>query len=368
MKIICDKNEILKASNSAIKNTDSKKSAILEGILIEAINNTIKFTTYNEEIGIECTIEGIINEEGKAVVNTKTFSELIKKLPNSDISISTNENNLLEIGSESSTYNLATMSPDEFPDFPQIEIKNSIEIEQQVLKDMIKKTIFSVSADKNRPIFTGELLETKNNKLNIVAIDGFRMALKNQELKNDNKLYVVIPSKTLTKLTGLLSNTDRLVKIGVAKNQAIFEIDNYKVATRTLEGKFLDYENIVPTCFPIKVKANRKTLLNSLERLNILYANGQGQPVIFNIVNTLEQKKIILSCKSAFADAKEEINVEIERGEDLEICFNPIYFIDCLKVIDSEEIELNFTSSTSPCIIKTEDDTDTYMILPIKLR
>ena len=195
MKLVCEKDKILRAINSVTKAVASKTTMpILEGILIQTNDNQVKLTTYDLEIGIEYIIECDVKEQGATVVNAIMFSEIIRKLPDTDIKIEINEKNLLVIECEGSLYKLATMNPDEFPELPQINIENSIEIEQNSLKDMIRKTIFAVSTEENRPIFTGCLFQINNNKLNVVAVDGFRLAWKSKFLQNKiNDFTAVIP-------------------------------------------------------------------------------------------------------------------------------------------------------------------------------
>ena len=238
MKIVCYKDKIIKALNSVVKGVASKTTMpILEGILIQTNDNEIKLTTYDLEIGIEYIMECEIKEQGSTVVNAIMFSEIIRKLPDTEIYISLNDKNLLEIECEGSLYKLATMNPEEFPELPKIEIENSIEVDQNVLKNMIRKTIFAVSSEENRPIFTGCLFEIENNKLNLVAVDGFRLALRSIYLnKQTNNFSAVIPGKTLNEVNKIISDSFEPVKIGVSKNQALFEMDNCKIVTRILEG------------------------------------------------------------------------------------------------------------------------------------
>ena len=166
MKLVCEKDVILKAINSVTKAVASKTTMpILEGILIQTNDKEVKFTTYDLEIGIEYIMECTVEEQGATVVNAIMFSEIIRKLPDAEIHIEINENNLLVIECEGSLYKLATMNPEEFPELPKIDIENSIEMEQNSLKDMVRKTIFAVSTEENRPIFTGCLFEIRNNKL-----------------------------------------------------------------------------------------------------------------------------------------------------------------------------------------------------------
>ena len=195
MKIICEKEKLLKGINSVINGVASKTTMpVLEGILIQTNDKEVKLTTYDLEIGIEYIIECDVAEQGNTVVNAIMFSEIIRKLPDTDITITVNDNNLLVIECEGSLYKLATMNPDEFPELPRISVDNSIEIEQNLLKNMIRKTIFAVSNEENRPIFTGCLFEVKDNKLNVVAVDGYRLAIKSNLLNSkSNDFSVVLP-------------------------------------------------------------------------------------------------------------------------------------------------------------------------------
>ena len=238
MKIICEKENIIKALNSVTKAVASKPTMpILEGILIQTNNTEVKLTTYDLEMGIEYIIKSEVKEEGAIVVNATMFSEIIRKLPNTEITIYVNENNLLVIECEGSLYKLATMNPSDFPELPQINIENSIQIEQNTLREMIRRTIFAVSTEENRPIFTGCLFEIVNNKLNVVAVDGFRLAWKSKYLQTKvNDFNAVIPGRTLNEINKILVDSFETIKIGVAKNQALFELENCKIVTRLLYG------------------------------------------------------------------------------------------------------------------------------------
>ena len=370
MKIICYKDTIFKALNSVIKGVASKTTKpILEGILIQTNDKEIKLTTYDLEIGIEYIIECDVKEQGSTVVNAIMFSEIIRKLPDSEISITLNENNLLEIECEGALYKLTTMNPDEFPELPKIEIENSIDLEQNMLKNMIRRTIFAVSTEENRPIFTGCLFEVENNKLNVVAVDGFRLALRSiylQEKVNDFK--AVIPGKTLNELNKILLDSFDHVKIGIAKNQALFEMENCKVVTRTLDGEFLNYKSVIPTTWETRIRVNKNSLQDSFERISLISASSIEKEKKYPVKVTVDIGKITISCTNQTGDAKEEIFVSTE-GKNLEAGFNPKYFLDSLKAIDDEEVYVEFGTSISPCLIKSVENNDyVYMILPIRLK
>ena len=370
MKIICEKEKIIKALNSVTKAVASKATKpILEGILIQTNNTELKLTTYDLEIGIEYIINCEVKEEGAIVVNATMFSEIIRKLPNTDITIYVNENNLLVIECEGSLYKLATMNPAEFPELPQINIENSIEIEQNTLKEMIRKTIFAVSMEDNRPIFTGCLFEIINNKLNVVAVDGFRLAWKSKFLqKKANNFNAVIPGRILNEINKILADSIDTIKIGVAKNQALFELENCKIVTRLLDGEFLNYSSVIPETWETRVRVNKSALQNCFERISLISSSSMEKEKKYPVKISIDIGKIIISCTNQTGDAKEEMFVSTE-GKNLEAGFNPKYFLDACRSIDDEEIFLDFGTSISPCIIRPVNDGDyIYMILPIRMK
>lgn len=370
MKIVCYKENILKAINSVVKGVASKTTMpILEGILIQTNDNEIKLTTYDLEIGIEYVMECEVKEQGSTVVNAIMFSEIIRKLPDTEIHITLNEKNLLEIECEGALYKLATMNPEKFPELPKIEIENSIEIDQTILKNMVRKTIFAVSNEESRPIFTGCLFEIENNKLTVVAVDGFRLALRSIFLnKQSNNFKAVIPGKTLNEVNKILLDSFEPVKIGVAKNQALFEMDNCKIVTRILDGEFLNYKNVIPSNWETRIKVNKNNIQNSFERISLISSSAVEKEKKYPVKVQVDIGKVTISCTNQTGDAKEELYVSTE-GKNLEAGFNPKYFLDSLKVIDDEEVYIEFGTSISPCLIKsTENDDYTYMILPIRLK
>ena len=371
MKLVCEKDNILKAINSVTKAVATKTTMpVLEGILIQTNDDEVKLTTYDLEIGIEYVIHCEVKEQGATVVNAIMFSEIIRRLPDSEISISLDDKNLLVIECEGSLYKLATMNPDEFPELPKISIENSIELEQTSLKEMIRKTIFAVSTEENRPIFTGCLFEIKNNKLNVVAVDGFRLAWKSKFLQSKtNDFTAVIPGRTLNEINKIILDSYDTIKIGVAKNQALFEMENCKIVTRLLDGEFLNYSSVIPENWETRIRVDKSAIQECFERISLISSSSIEKEKKYPVKVTIDIGKVIISCTNQTGDAKEEIFVNTE-GKNLEAGFNPKYFLDALRNIDDDEIFVDFGTSISPCIIRpVESDGDyTYMILPIKLK
>ena len=261
------------------------------------------------------------------------------------------------------------MDPNEFPELPKINVDNSIEIEQNLLKNMIRKTIFAVSNEENRPIFTGCLFEVVDNKLNVVAVDGYRLALKTNILNNNtNSFHAVIPGKTLNEINKIIVDSFDTIKIGISKNQALFEMENCKIVTRLLDGEFLNYNNAIPANWETRIRVNKNNIQNCFERIILISSSSIEKEKKYPVKISIEIGKVIISCTNQTGDAKEEIIVSTE-GKNLEVGFNPRYFLDALKVIEDEEVYIEFGTNISPCIISpVESDEYKYMILPIRMK
>ena len=373
MKFVVEKDKLLKAVNSVAKAVAVRTTTpILEGILIQTNdNNDIKLTCYDQELGIEYIIQDCdVQEQGAIVVNATMFGEIIRKLPDADINIEVNNKNLLVIECESSLYKLATMNADEYPELPEFTIENTVTIEQNTLKEMITKTIFAISIEENRPIFTGCLFEIKNNVLNVVAVDGFRLAWKQKNLTDSVKDFsAVIPGRTLSEVNKIIADSLDTVKIGVSKNQALFEIENCKIVTRLLEGEFLNYSKVIPENWETRVRVNRALIMNCFDRISLISSSSIEKEKKYPVKINVDTKGIKISCTNQTGDAKEELIVTTE-GKELEAGFNPKYFLDVLRNIDDEEVYIDFGTAISPCIVRSvEDDGDyKYMILPIRLK
>ena len=371
MKLICEKEKLILGLNNVSRTSVGRTTTpILEGILITLKDNKVILTTNDLEIGMECVLDDCdIIEEGKVVVDCRMFGDIIRKLPNADITISVTDNKLLLIECEGSKYTLSTMDADEFPTLPSINVEKTISLPQKILKDMVKKTSFAVSLEENRPIFTGCLLEVKESVLYIVAVDGFRLALRNTPVFTDSQDFLaIVPGKYLNEVSKNLLDIDEEIKIGISKNQALFEIANCKIVTRLLEGEFLSYNNVIPKDKETRIKINKAALQGAIERAAIFSISAGEKEKKYPIKMFINLGNVIVSCTSQVGDAKEEVSVETE-GKELEIGFNPKYLLDALKAIEDDEVYLDFGSNISPCIIRsTNEDKYTYMVLPVRLK
>jgi DNA polymerase-3 subunit beta len=364
MKIICSKEELSNGISIVQKAVSTKTTMpILEGILID-VGEQFKLTGNDLELGIECFVKADIREPGSIVINSRMFGEIIKKLPDSEVLIEVKENNNVIIECNNSHFELKGMPSEGYPSIPEIESDKTFAISQKEVRDMIRQTLFAVSLEENRPIFTGSLIECKNNELTIVSIDGFRMAIRKTIRENDTSEFsVVVPGKALNEIVKILQPVDEEITIYSSPNQILFDIGNCKIVSRLLEGEYLNYRSIIPKEYETRVRANTKEMLSSIERASLITLDEKKFPVKFNI----SDENIIISSNTEIGAVREEVRVEVN-GENMTVGFNPRYFIEALRVIEDEEVDMFFTTNIGPCTIRPlEADKFAYMILPVKI-
>ena len=363
MKIICSKSNLLKSVNISLKAVPSKTTMpILECILIDATTNQIKFTTNDMELGIETIVEGTIEEKGMVALNAKIFYEIIRRLPDNDVTIKTDEKFAATITCEKAKFNIPGKSGEDFAYLPMIERDEPLTISQYTLKTMIYQTIFSIAVNDNNKLMTGELFEIKDNCLKIVSLDGHRIAIRKMPLKKDySDRKVVVPGKTLNEISKILSGEmDDVVSIFFTNNHILFEFDQTMVVSRLIEGEYFRIEQMLSNDYETKVRINKRELLNCIDRATLLVKEGDKKPIIINIQDEMMELKI----KSEKGTMDEEIMITKE-GKDLLIGFNPKFLIDALRVIDDEEADLYFMNAKAPCFIKDEGESYVYLILPV---
>ena len=363
MKLICSKQNLLYGVNIVSKAVPTRTTmAILECILIDASANEIKLTANDMELGIETKIEGQIEERGIIALDTKIFSEIVRKLPDSDVTIETDSNFKTTITCEKAKFNIVGKSGDDFSYIPFIERNESVHISQFTLKEVIRQTIFSIADNDNNKLMTGELFEINENELKVVSLDGHRISIRKIQLKeNYEHKKVVVPGKTLQEVSKILpGNADSEVDIYITENHIVFEFDNTTVVSRLIEGEYFKIEQMLSSDYETKVKINKRELLDCIDRATLLVKEGDKKPIIMNVTDDSVQLKI----NSFIGSMDEEIDVKKD-GKDILIGFNPKFFIDALRVIDDEEVALYMVNPKAPCFIKDDDETYIYLILPV---
>lgn len=363
MKIICSKSNLLHGVNIVSKAVPSRTTmAILECILIDASTNEIKLTANDMELGIETKIEGEIAERGVIALDAKIFSEIVRKLPDNEVTIETDASFKTIITCEKAKFNIIGKSGEDFSYLPYIERNQSIVLSQFTLKEVIRQTIFSIADSDNNKLMTGELFEIKENQLKVVSLDGHRISIRNIELKeNYDNHKVVVPGKTLQEVSKILpGDANQDVSMFFTENHIVFEFDNTTVVSRLIEGEYFKIEQMLSSDYETKIKINKRELLSCIDRATLLVKEGDKKPIIMNVTDGNMELKI----NSFIGSMNEDIDIQKD-GKDILIGFNPKFFIDALRVIDEEEVTLYMVNPKAPCFIKDDDEKFIYLILPV---
>ena len=315
MKLICSKASLLKGVSIVSKAVPSRTTMpILNCILIDASANEIKLTANDMELGIETVIEGEIVERGIIALDAKFFSEIVRKLPDNDVVIESDDTFQTTITCEKAKFNIVGKSGEDFSYLPYIEKNESISISQFTLKDVVRQTIFSIADNDTNKLMTGELFEINENRLRVVSLDGHRISIRNIELKESySPLKVVVPGKTLQEISKILTGeAEDMVDIFFADNHILFEFDETKVVSRLIEGEYFHIDQMLSSDYDTKVKINKREFLNCIDRATLLIREGDKKPIILNIQDGSLQLKI----NSFVGSMNEEIEIEKE-GKDL---------------------------------------------------
>ena len=363
MKIVCSKTNLLNGANIVSKAVPSKTTmSILECILIDANKGEIKLTANDMELGIETVIDGEILEKGIIALDAKIFLEMVRKLPDNDVTIETDPTYKATITCEKAKFNIMGKSGEDFSYLPQIERSESIIVSQFTLKEIIRQTIFSIADNFTNKILTGELFEINEDVLKVVSSDGLRVSLRKIHLKNSYPAKkVIVPGKTLSEISKILTgDVESDVNIFFTDKHILFEFDKTTVVSRLIEGEYLKIDNILSADYETKLQLNKKEFLSCIDRSTLLIKEGDKKPIILNILDDVMELKM----NSMVGSLDEEIDIS-KTGKDLMIGFDPKFLIDALKVIDDEEIEIKQLNSKAPCFIKDDEENYIYLILPV---
>ena len=372
MKFTCDRNSLTYAINIAQKAVAARSTLpVLEGLLIKAKNGRVVITGNDLEIGIECIFEAEIESEGSVVVNSRLFGDIIRKMTGESVVIDVNDNNVTNIRCGNSKFNITGIEAAEFPEIQRFDVQYEINLTKKQLKELVRSTIFAVGTNELKMILTGCLLEASGKNVNMVAVDGYRLAYKKIECENDTvsgyfgDVAIVIPSKSLNELTKILDDKDEEIKIFCSEKNIRFEFDNVVFTSRLLEGDYLDYKKIIPSEYKTKVKTDVKSVIEAVERASLVITSEVTKaPIILNIVDG----EIKINCETQVGKVEEIIPVDME-GNAIEIGFNNRYLLDALKAVSTEEVKLSFIDSVNTCLISPVEGEDfKYIVLPLRLR
>ena len=362
MNIVCDKT-LLSAAIDGVSKAVTMRSAIpvLEGILLKAEGFQLTLTGYDLEMGIEANVK----EPGEIVLNAKLLSSMISRMPAGQISILSVDNGKTTIKSGVAEFEIQSMAATDFPDLPNTGAEETLTIPTGVLRDMIDRTLYAVSQDEKKPAHTGELFEIEPDKLTIVALDGYRLAIVERPVTAVKDIRIIVPSKTMTEVAHLLPNDDEEpVHICANRRYVVFMAAGYTIMSRLIEGEFLNYHNVIPAGSRTRVTLDTKEFIETIERASLIITERLKNPLRI----TFTEGKVVVRCQTNLGRVVDEFNAQCE-GDEVEIGFNNRYLLDALRNARTEQVRMEISGPLSPVKVLPVDGNDfLYLVLPVRFK
>ncbi|MGE8204772.1 DNA polymerase III subunit beta [Heyndrickxia sp. NPDC080065] len=377
MKFSIQRDRLIQSVQDVLKAISPRTTIpILTGIKIVATTEGVTLTGSDSDVSIESFIpkEEDGNElveifnPGAIVLQAKFFSEIVKKLPMDTIEIEVINQLQTVIRSGKSEFNLNGLDPEEYPHLPQISEENVFKIPTDIVKNLIRQTVFAVSTSETRPILTGVNWKVKSNELTCIATDSHRLAMRSAaiEFTNDAEYNIVIPGKSLNELNKILDDTNEPVEIVITENQILFKAKHLLFFSRLLEGNYPDTSRLIPSESKTDIIINTKEFLQAIDRASLLAREGRNPNVVK--LTTLTSGMIEISSNTPeVGKVIEQVQSESIEGEDLKISFSAKYMMDALKALEGLEIQISFTGAMRPFIIRPlNDESILQLILPVR--
>ncbi|WP_053368624.1 DNA polymerase III subunit beta [Bacillus sp. FJAT-27245] len=376
MKFNIQRDYLVQSVNDVMKAVTSRTTIpILTGIKIVAETDGVTLTGSDSDISIQSFIPKEengneiveIKQEGAIVLQAKFFSEIVKKLPTDTVEIEVHNHLQTVIRSGKSEFNLIGLDAEEYPHLPQVEEKNKFRIPADLLKALIRQTVFAVSTSETRPILTGVNWKAENNQLICIATDSHRLALRKAhvETENNDSYNVVIPGKSLNELSKIIADTNEAIDIVITDNQVLFSAKNLLFFSRLLEGNYPDTSRLIPQESKTDVVVHTKDFLHAIDRASLLAKEGRNNVVKFS---TLGDGNVEVSSNTPeIGKVVEEIQSQSIEGEELKISFSAKYMMDALKALEGTDIKVSFTGAMRPFVIRpVHDESTLQLILPVR--
>lgn len=367
MKFTCNTKELSTACNNVIRAVSSKVTIpTIEGILIECGSDTLSLTGYDFEFGINTILSVDVVEPGAIVINAKVLCEIIRKLADENVTIET-KGNSVSIISGAAQYNITGIDADEYPELPSVNGGIPLEFNQQLLYSMILQTLFAVADNESsNPVYTGLKFEIKENKLTLIGVDGYRLAIRNEVINYEGEnLTFIVPKKTIRELIKLLDlEDDKNISIRIGRRHIVFEVENYSIISRLLEGDFLDYNSAVPKTVQTTVLINTNDAINCIERTLPVIENNQKNPIRC----LFDGDQMRVSTVSSLGRVVDYTHANTS-GDRVEIGFNSKFVLDALNASDTDEVKIELNGPVSPVkIMPINGENFLFLVLPMRLR
>lgn len=365
MKFHLEKAIFENAIGTAIRAVPSKSSIpALEGLLLEAEGETLTISAYDLKTAIRTRCTAEVEQEGRVVLNAKLFSEIIRKMPQDVVTVDCGDDLAAKVTCGQAHYSIMAFAADEYPDMPDVGDTKCFDMSETALASMIGGTIFAVSTNEQRPVQTGALFDLAGGKLNVVASDGFRVAIRSDAVDTKENFEFVVPGTALSEVERMCG-AGGMVRIAVADRHVMFYIGSTELISRRLEGQFLNYKGAIPQNNPITVTADAKELMQSLDRVSVVINEKIKSPVRCNVGGG----EMRFSAKTAIGAATDKCKIGGD-GKDLEIGFNHRYLYDTLRFAAEQKVNISLNTNVTPAVITPTDGSGKflYMVLPVRLK
>lgn len=367
MKFICNKNDLCNAIAHVSKGVSVKSSlAVLEGICIHMQEKNITLTGYNLEIGIRTTVPATCDTtDFTFVLNARLFGEMTRRMPGEEITLEIDEALNAVLYSDNTRYQLSAMSAEDFPELPVVESTAKTFVPQQVLKTMIQESSFAASVKEDQPILTGELFEAQDGMFFIVAMDRYRLALRQEPFQNMEDFHLVVPKKALNELIGMLKDdADATCEFFTNGRHIMFSVNGFELFARLLEGKFHNFRTSIPNDSKTTVILNKRDIIACAERCALLISEKNKSPMRCVFADDF----IEISCETPVGSIRDRIPAEIFGG-NLTIGFSNKYLLEALRACHCDKIRFQMTGSNKVIkITPVDDESFIYLIMPTQLR
>lgn len=367
MKFICNTRELSTACNNVIRAVSTKVTIpTIEGILIECGSNTLSLTGYDFEFGINTIMNVDVIEPGAIVINAKVLCDIIRKLNNDEVTIETNGTSV-SIISGAAQYNITGIDADDYPELPSVNNGKRIELEQSIIYSMINQTVFAVAdTESSKPVYTGLKFVIENGMLTMVGVDGYRLAIRKESIGYDGEdIEFVVPKKTIKEIIKLFNlEDDKKINMLISKRHIVFEIDNYSIISRLLDGEFIDYQAAIPKVSSTTILINTNDAIDCIERTLPVIENNQKNPIRC----LFDGDQMRVSTVSSLGRVVDYTHANTS-GDRVEIGFNSKFMLDALHASDTDEVKIELGGPVSPAVIKPiNSDSFIFLVLPMRLK
>ena len=365
MKFTVNKSDITEAVSN-IQRAVSTKTSIpaLEGILLSATETGLELCAYDLELGITTVIPAFVMEPGKAVLSAKLFSDIVRRTPAETVTVSVDEKNMATLESGYSRFSIIGIPAEEFPELPKLSDSTQISLPGALLKSMIRQTLFAIAESDAKPIHQGSLFSLENGILDVVSVDGYRLAVRREPVDFSEDLSFVVPGKTLSELLKLIKDSEEPVEISAGRRHILFKIDNYTVISSLLEGEFLNYKAAIPPESQTEVVLKTREAIDSVERVSLLITDRLKSPIHC----LFDNNEVKLNCTTSMGRASDQLDVEMT-GQSVEIGFNNRYLLEALRNTECDEVKVQLGGPLSPMkVVPKEGDSFLFLVLPVRLK